>query len=133
MMLWMDQNNSAEILVAQMGAAKSGVTVVTFSEKDSCDAFHQTLKDSSAKGLYFSPSTSTDEKSTRLTFLQKLMPELDSYYPGDELKLSNYPNLKNIVQTGHKNIRGTIKFKDSLVYANTSLNPFSLPTNEASM
>ena len=59
------------------------------------------------------------------------MPEPDSYYPGDELKLSNYPNLKNIVQTGHKNIRGTIKFKDSLVYANASLMPFSLPTNEA--
>lgn len=70
MMLWMDQNNSAEILVAQMGAAKSGVSVVTFSEKDSCDAFHQTLKDSGAKGLYFSPSTSTSEKdSTRLTYL----------------------------------------------------------------
>ena len=61
------------------------------------------------------------------------MPELDTYYPGDELKLSNYPHLKNIVQTGHKNIRGTIKFKDSLVYANTRLNPFSLPTNESSM
>ena len=70
MMLWMDQNNSAEILVAQMGAAKSGVSVVTFSEKDSYDAFHQTLKDSNAKGLYFSPSTSTSEKdSTRLTYL----------------------------------------------------------------
>ena len=132
MMLWMDQNNSAEIIVAQMGAAKSGVSVVTFSEKDSCDAFHETLKASNAKGLYFSPSTSNADKSTRLTYLQKLMPELDSYYPGDELKLSNYPNLKNIVQTGHKNIRGTLKFKDSLVFANASMSPFSLPTNESS-
>lgn len=52
-----------------MGAAKSGVSVVTFSEKDSCDAFHQTLKDSDAKGLYFSPSTLTEDKATRLTYL----------------------------------------------------------------
>jgi len=60
------------------------------------------------------------------------MPELESYYPGDALKLQNYPNLKTIVQTGHQHIRGTLKFKDSLVYANTKLSGFSLPTNEAS-
>lgn len=38
--LWLDQQNSAEILVAQMGAAKAGVTVVTFNEKDDQDALH---------------------------------------------------------------------------------------------
>lgn len=38
--LWMDQDNSAEVLVASMGAAKAGVTLVTFEEKDSQDAFH---------------------------------------------------------------------------------------------
>lgn len=38
--LWMDQTNSAEILVATMGAAKAGVTVVTFDEKDNQDALH---------------------------------------------------------------------------------------------
>jgi long-chain acyl-CoA synthetase len=32
--IWLDQSNSAEILVAQMGASKAGVTVVTFNEKD---------------------------------------------------------------------------------------------------
>jgi len=37
-MLWLDQNDSAEILVSQMGAAKAGVTVVTFDEKNDCDA-----------------------------------------------------------------------------------------------
>jgi hypothetical protein len=40
-----------------MGAAKAGVTVVTFNEKDNCDAFHQALKDSGARGLVFSPDT----------------------------------------------------------------------------
>ena len=40
-----------------MGAAKAGVVVVTFSEKDNLDSLHQTLKESSAKGLIFSPSS----------------------------------------------------------------------------
>jgi hypothetical protein len=60
------------------------------------------------------------------------MPELDKLYPGDALKLSNYPLLKSIVQSGHSNIRGTIKFKDSLVYANPKWNSCSLPQNDAS-
>ena len=40
LLLWVDQNNSAEILVAQMGAAKAGVCVVVYDEKDNCDALH---------------------------------------------------------------------------------------------
>ena len=58
----MDQDFSAEILVAQMGAAKAGVSCVMFKEKDSIDSFQQTLKDSGARGLYFSPSTEVNEK-----------------------------------------------------------------------
>ena len=60
------------------------------------------------------------------------MPELDKLYPGDALKLGNYPLLKSIVQSGHANIRGTIKFKDSLVYANTKYSSFTLPQNDSS-
>jgi len=37
-MLYCDQTNSAETLVSQMGAVKAGVSVVTFDEKDECDA-----------------------------------------------------------------------------------------------
>lgn len=40
LVLWIDQSNSAEVLAAQMGAAKAGVSVVTFNEKDECDALH---------------------------------------------------------------------------------------------
>jgi hypothetical protein len=60
------------------------------------------------------------------------MPELEKLYPGDALKLSNYPLLKSIVQSGHSTIRGTIKFKDSLVYANTKMSAFTLPQNDSS-
>lgn len=38
--------------------------------------------------------------------------------------------LKQIIQTGHQNIRGVIKFKDSMVYANPRLSGFTLPQNE---
>ena len=40
-----------------MGSIKAGVTVVTFDEKDSLDALDQTLRDSGARGLLFSPQT----------------------------------------------------------------------------
>lgn len=59
------------------------------------------------------------------------MPELESLYPGDAIKLSAYPDLKQIIQTGHSNVRGVIKFKDSLVFANSSLSGFSLPQNSS--
>ena len=54
LLLWVDQDNSAEVLVSTMGASKAGVTVVTFSEKESCDSLHQALQDSGARGLLFS-------------------------------------------------------------------------------
>lgn len=55
------------------------------------------------------------------------MPELPSMYPGDALNLAAYPMLKQLVQTGHSNYRGVLKFKDALVYANSALSGFTLP------
>jgi long-subunit acyl-CoA synthetase (AMP-forming) len=81
-----------------MGAIKAGVTVVTFSEKDDKDALYSTLAESKARGLIFSPSTKVDKiHSNREAILHKLMPELHSLYPGDELALKNFPDLKQII------------------------------------
>lgn len=44
-----------------MGAAKAGVTVVTFDEKNSHEALDQTLRDSGARGLFFSPNTAVND------------------------------------------------------------------------
>ena len=94
-LLWLDANNSAEILAAQMGAAKAGVTVVTFDEKNDIDALHQALRDSGARGLLFSPASEVNESGDkRASFIEKLMPELSSLYPGDSLDLKSYPLLK---------------------------------------
>jgi len=106
-----------------MGAIKAGVTVVTFDEKDNCDALDSALANSGAKGLIFSPDSATGENETRLTFLQKLMPELGSMQRGQELSLSRYPNLELLVQTGFSGIRGVNKYKDVAVYANPSVSP----------
>ena len=79
-----------------MGAAKAGVTIVTFDEKNSEDAVHQTLKDSGARGLFFSPNTEAGEGITRESIVRKLMPQLEDTYKGDEISLSGYPLLKSI-------------------------------------
>jgi hypothetical protein len=60
------------------------------------------------------------------------MPELHNLYPGDELSLKNYPNLKQIIQLGHTSIRGVIKFKDAMVYANPKFSNYEIPENSAS-
>ena len=58
---FIDQTSSAESLVLQMGAAKAGVTVVSFYEKDSLEALDNALRSTNAKGLFFSPGTHIGE------------------------------------------------------------------------
>ena len=53
--IWIDQNSSAEVLAAQLGAAKAGVTTIVITEKESTDALNETLKNSAANGLIISP------------------------------------------------------------------------------
>ena len=55
MVLYADQTASAEQLVAQVGAIKAGVSVVTFAEKDSQEHLDQVLSQTKAKGLIFAP------------------------------------------------------------------------------
>ncbi len=94
MLLWMDQLNSAEILVAQMGALKTGVSIVTFDEKDSTDAFQSALSDSGARGLIVSPGTDIEGGAKREDCLLSCMPELKSHEPGNFLNVGAFPQLK---------------------------------------
>ena len=114
-----------------MGAIKAGVSMVSFAEKESQDALDHALSSSDAKGLIFSPSTQIgdDAGTTRQTFLNSLMPELETMYAGQELDLSRYPHLRHIVQTGFTKIRGVNMFKDVAVYANPALSNHSIPEN----
>ena len=114
-----------------MGAIKAGVTIVSFDEKDDVDALDAALATSGAKGLIFSPDTATGENETRLSFLQKLMPELSSMSRGEELSLKKYPSLEMLVQTGHTGLRGVNKFRDVAVYANPRLSSRQIPANDS--
>ncbi len=118
-------------MAAQMGAIKAGVSVVTFDEKDSAEAFNETLKDSKAKGLILSPGTEVEgeEFNKRSDVLEKLMPELAHHEPGNHLNVSGFPELKQIIQVGHSAIRGTMKFKDCMVYARQKYAFYSMPEN----
>lgn len=69
LLLWIDATNSAELLVTQMGAIKAGVSLVTFSEKDSTDALNHALRHSGARGLIFSPSTHNNDDQSREAML----------------------------------------------------------------
>jgi len=69
LVLYADQTSSAEQLVAQMGAIKAGVQVVTFAEKESQDALDHALSSTNAKGLIYAPDAACGEKQTRNDFV----------------------------------------------------------------
>lgn len=131
MVLYVDQTQTAESLVAQLGAVKAGVSIVMFDEKESEEALDHALRTSQAKALLISPQTEVGEGATRLSFLQSLMPELKTMYAGEEMQLAKYPHLKHVVQTGHTAMRGINKFRDVAVYANPALSSRQIPTNSA--
>ena len=130
--MYTDQTTSAENLVAQMGAIKAGITIVTFDEKENQDALDTALGSSQAKGLIFSPSTQMEDgKNTRGTFLSNLIPELSSLRFGDEINSDKYPYLKTIVQTEHQAFNGVNKFRDIGVYTTPSMSSRQIPENQS--
>ena len=124
-----DQDSSAESLVAQFGAIKAGVTVVCVNEKDSKDALDHAISSTGAKGLIFSPDTELTGDISRRQAVEHLMPELAKSYLGDEVKLGRYPHLEHVVQVGHQAMRGVNRFRDISVYAVPRQTPYQLPEN----
>lgn len=112
-----DQASSAEQLVAQMGAIKAQVSVVTVTEKENADALDHALGSTNARGLIFAPSAPMNDGQTRGDVVNRLVPELTKSYFGDELNSAKYPHLKHVVQTEFKGIRGVNLFKDVSLYA----------------
>jgi long-subunit acyl-CoA synthetase (AMP-forming) len=127
--MWIDRETNAESIIAQLGAMKTGVTLVNFSENSCKDALDHALKSSNAKGLIFSPNTEIDQSTKRADVLHELMPELNSMYFGEELVSNAYPHLNHIVQTGFSTIKGTNKFKDVAVYTSPAMSTYEMPEN----
>jgi len=63
LVLWVDRASNAECIVSQIGAAKAGVTCVSFDERDSQDALDHALRTSGAKGLIYSANSTVAETS----------------------------------------------------------------------
>ena len=77
LVMYNDQTCAAESLVAQMGAMKAGVRIVSFAEKDSVDALDAAIASTKAKGILFTPDNQVDAAgTTRLDLVHKLVPEL---------------------------------------------------------
>lgn len=130
-MLYNDQTSSAESVIAQLGAFKAGVQIVTFEEKDSADALEHALHSTKAKGLLFNPEAATESKQTRMSFVHGLMPELNKMYFGDALSVAKFPHLEHLVQTKFSAIRGVSSFRDMSVYATPQYSSHEIPQNQA--
>jgi acyl-CoA synthetase (AMP-forming)/AMP-acid ligase II len=63
LVLWVNKASNAECIVSQIGAAKAGVTCVSFDERHSQDALDHALRESGAKGLIFSADASVEGTS----------------------------------------------------------------------
>lgn len=131
LMLWVDTENSAEIAVAQVGALKHGVSIVTVDHKDEVHHVGDALESSGAKGLLISPHTKLDGNNQRANLLLDLIPELTESRPGQKFASDNFPNLTNIIHTGHVTIRGTTKFKENMLYTHRSLTNYRIANPEA--
>lgn len=127
LLLWVDDENAAEVAVAQIGAIKAGVSIVSVSTHDEINHIGDALAQSGAQGLMFSPHTKVDGHNQRANLLLELMPELIDHRPGQNLNVDNFPELRNVIHTGHSTIRGTTKFKETLLYTKPNLTTLKLP------
>lgn len=130
MIVWVDRTRAAESIVAQLGAYKTGVEVVTFDEANSQDALHHALDSTAAKGLLFTPQSQNPEGLTRHNMLSNLMPQLERTYLGEELNINGYPHLNHIIQTGHGHLPGINRFKDVAVYTSPNASTYTIPEND---
>jgi hypothetical protein len=106
-----------------MGSLKAGLTIVNSEFEDWADV-KQALRDSEADILVVSPHKVIENDTTRIDEIMKDLPEMNDgkfcqiyfilFYlvqPGDYLRSSNFPDLKQVIQISHKTIPGTQKFK----------------------
>jgi len=104
----------AENVVAQLGAAKAGVTVEVLGDGASAAELEKAL--SGARALLFSPTLLPEEGA--LKTVRTLIPELDGLPErADQLVYSaKFPNLRWVFNTGFERVPGMLKFEYILAY-----------------
>jgi len=108
----------AENVVAQLGAAKAGVTVEVLGEKASAAELEKAL--SNARALLVSPTLLPEEGA--LKTVRALIPELKGLSEhADQLVYSaKFPALRWVFNTGFERVPGMLKFAYILAYKQES-------------
>ncbi|KRX08265.1 hypothetical protein PPERSA_01195 [Pseudocohnilembus persalinus] len=131
LLLWVEKNSNAEVVAAQLGAAKAGVVLVPVYAQSQSE-LESLLSESQATGILYSPNSQLgEEKYSQI--ISQAVPELESLGNyGKELKSDRFPNLKYVVHTGFYTQPGQYKYRDTLVYASKNFNTLSLPSFDSS-
>eukprot|EP00744_Colponema_vietnamica_P001901 GILI01003082.1.p1 GENE.GILI01003082.1~~GILI01003082.1.p1 ORF type:complete len:363 (-),score=153.64 GILI01003082.1:321-1409(-) len=126
--LWMD--NSAELLVSQLAAARAGLVAVGIDGTHSAAALASVLNETQAKALIFSPNarTSAADATRRIEVLEQVLPGFTDVALGAPFRSSKFPSLTHLIHTGPKIVPGTAQFKHALVYS-----PQPSPLNKVSV
>jgi len=109
--------NNAEMLVAMLGAAKIGVTVVPLSETPS----EQLLKDTLSSGVMGLVFTDVVDGTNYADMLSKMVPEVDLYGEAETHGLpfqsATFPELKYLINTAKARVDGMLRYSWVPVYA----------------
>ena len=102
-------SQQAEAYVSKIGV--SGIGAQLFVSKATTAAeLDQELTQNNISCFIFDPNVQV-ENNKLIDTLNGLAPELPSHLLGSQLKLSKYPNLRKLVQTGFYSFPGVYKFR----------------------
>lgn len=126
-LIWLDDKHTAELATVLMGCLKAGVHTVslhdTLSSLDN-ESTSKTYSDLIAKEnpdlIILSPNQKFENKK-KIEWLYEALPQLEQSSNHRRLNVQNVSNLKHIIHTGFYEKKGTIKFRDFLLYRDRNL------------
>lgn len=124
-LFWLDENHSIETTMAAVGCFKAGVSVKALSNQitDPAELLKQINKEN-PDILIFSPNQKISSEN-KLNLLNRTFSDLTSNKSHKPLKLKANESIKHIIQTGFYEKKGTVKFRDFLLYRDQNMSSLS--------
>lgn len=124
-LVWLDDKHTTELATVLMGCLKAGVNAVSMDSAVlslGTDAKSQAevLVRENPDLIIVSPNQKFESKK-KIEWLYEVLPQLEKSNSHKKLSLSGLPNLSHVVQTGFYEKKGTIKFRDFLLYRDRNL------------
>ena len=126
-LLWMDDKHSAELATILMGCLKAGVNTISMNQilhSNGSDKLNKNSIEVLAKEnpdiLIISPNQKLESKK-KIEWLYDFLPHLERSNSNKKLQIKEMPNLKHVLQTGYYAKKGTMKFRDFLLYRDRNL------------